>query len=145
MFKKKLPTFVRGADNKFYQDLVYQDTPLRRAWFICFSDEEPAEIVVRESLLKGDMSPRDILRVRGFNACLAGIMPGRLVPHLRFFGMERDILTGAEKPIDGHKAVSFFLSFKKGVALPTPNANDSCIEIYPFFPNKPGIYFGDQR
>lgn len=138
MFDAKLPTFVRCKDGKFYEDLVYQDSPLRRAWFICFDDKEPAEIVVRASE-QGDMGPRDILRARGFDACLKGVLPGRKTKHKRFFGVEDG------KPVDGHDAISWFLVFKKGAALPNPNGHDSCVEIYPFFPNKPGVYFGDYR
>ncbi len=144
MFEQRLPTFVRAADGKFYEDLVYQDSPLRRAWFICFSDKEPAEIVVKLTE-QGDMDARSILQARGFAPCLRGIMPGRKTKHMRFFGVERNVLTGEEKPVDGHEAVSWFLIFKKGVPLPAPNGHDSCVEIYPFFPNKEGVYFGDQR
>lgn len=140
----KLPTFVRCVDGKFYEDLVYQDTPLRRAWFICFDDKEPAEIVIRASLL-GDMGPHDILRARGFGPCLAHVLAGRKEKHKRFFGVERDVLTNAETPIDGHEAISWFLAFKKGVPLPSPGGHDSCVETYPYFPNKPGVYFGDHR
>jgi hypothetical protein len=143
-FERKLPTFTRCADGKFYQDLVYQDSPLRRAWFICFSDTEPAEIVVRISE-QGDMDARTILNARGFSSCLKGIMPGRKEKHHRFFGFERNVVTGEETPVDGHAAISWFLILKKGVPLPTPSGHDSCVEIYPFFPNKEGIYFGDKR
>lgn len=144
MLESRLPTFVRAEDGKFYEDLVYQDTPLRRAWFICFSDKEPAEIVVRESE-HGDMDARTILLKRGFGRCVRSLLPGRREPHLRFFGVEIDPLTKAERPTDGHQAISWFLLFKKGVALPTPAGHDSCAETYPFFPNKPGVYFGDHR
>ena len=144
MFEKKLPTFAKCADGKYYEDLVYQDSPLRRAWFICFSDKEPAEIVVRADE-QGDMDARSILQARGFSSCVKGIMPGRKTKHMRFFGVERNVLTGEEKPVDGHEAISWFLIFKKGVPLPAPSSHDSCTEIYPFFPNKEGVYFGDQR
>lgn len=142
MFEKrevKLPVFVRCADGKFYEDLVYQDSPLRRAWFICFDDKEPAEIVVRASE-QSDMGPRDILRARGFDACLKTLLPGRKDKHKRFFGVEAD-----GTPIEGHEAISWFLVFKKGVPLPNPTSHDSCVESYPIFPNKPGVYFGDHR
>lgn len=132
-----LPAFIRCEDGKFYEDLVYQDLTLRRAWFLCFSYSEPAELVVREDFVKGDMGPRDILRGRGFEACLHKLFPARKSPHPRFFGVENG------KPIEGHPAVSWYLSFKKGVPLPTPSGQDSCVEIYPYFPNKPGVYFGD--
>ncbi len=141
--KEKLPTFVRAADGKWYEDVVYQDTPLRRAWFICFSDTEPAELVIRETM-KGDMDARTLLLNRGFKLCLKGILAGRKDPHHRFFGVEVDPLTRAEKPLDGHSAISWFLVFKKNIPLPTPNGHDSVTEIYPYFPNKPGVYFGDK-
>lgn len=141
----RVPTFVRCTDGKFYQDLVYQDLPSRRAWFLCFSDIEPAELVVREDFVKGDMGPRTILQARGFAACFSRLLPARKLVHKRFFGVERNTLTGEEKPIEGHPAVSWFLAFKKGVALPAPTGQDSCAEIYPYFPNKPGVYFGDNR
>lgn len=136
----KLPTFVRAADGKFYQDLVYQDSPLRRAWFICFDPDEPAEIVIRADEQSAGAGPRDILRARGFGLCLKGIMAGRKDKHMRFFGVEAD-----GTPLEGHEAISWFLLFKKGVPLPAPNAHDSCVDIFPFFPNKPGVYFGDKR
>lgn len=144
LFEERLPVFVRAVDGNFYQDLVYQDFPQRCAWFICFNDKEPAEIVVRESDYR-NLSPVDIIKHRGFGHCVARIINGRKTPHLRFFGVERNELTGVETPIEGHKAVSWFIVFKKGVPLPRPNKNDSCSEIYPFFPNKAGVYFGDQR
>ncbi len=136
--KPKLPTFVRCADGKFYQDLVYQDSPLRRAWFICFDDKEPAEIVIKADE-QGDIDARTILQARGFASCLKGIMPGRKTKHMRFFGVEDG------KPVDGHEAISWFLIFKKGAPLPAPSSHDSSTEIYPFFPNIEGIYFGDKR
>ena len=142
---ERLPTFVRAEDGKFYQDLVYQDTPLRRAWFICFDDREPAEIVVRASF-QNQMKPLDILKARGFSKCLSGILPGRRTPHPRFFGCEFDPTSPrGERPIDGHDAVSWFIIFRKGVPLPTPKGHDSCVEWYSFFPNLPGAYFGDKR
>ena len=136
---QRLPTFVRCADGKFYQDLVYQDSPLRRAWFICFDDTEPAELVMRTSE-QGDMGPREILKARGFfPGCVKAVLSGRKTKHKRFFGVEDG------KPVDGHEAISWFLIFKKGVPLPNPGGHDACTEIYPFFPNKPGVYFGDTR
>lgn len=141
---ERLPTFTRCADGKFYEDLVYSDDPTRRGWFLCFSDVEPAELVIREDLLKGDMGPRTILRARGFHLCYSNIVLARK-PHLRYFGVERNAITGRETPVEPHQAVSFYLSFKKGVPLPAPSSHDSCVEIYPYFPNKPGVYFGDQR
>lgn len=139
-----VPTFVRCSDGKFYEDLVYQDLPIRRAWFICFDAKEPAELVIRHDLA-GELTPRTILTARGFDSCVKAFTDGRKDPHLRFFGAERNILTGVEKPVDGHKAVSFFLMFRRGEALPAPTGQDVCTEIYPFFPNKPGVYFGDNR
>lgn len=139
-----LPTFVRCADGKFYEDLVYQDFPERRAWFVCFDPKEPAEIVVRESDYR-NMPPIEILKRRGFGACVVALVNGRKDPHRRFFGVEVNVITKAETPIEGHAAVSWFIVFKKGVPLPTPNQFDSCAERYPFFPNKPGVYFGDKR
>ncbi len=144
MFEVKLPTFVRCEDGKFYQDLVYQDSPLRRAWFICFDDKEPAELVMRASE-KGDMDARTLLRIRGFDKCVKAIFNGRKDKHMRFFGCERNAITGEETPVDGHEAISWFLVFNKGVPLPTPRGHDSCVEIFPFFPNKEGVYFGDTR
>ena len=134
----KLPTFARCVDGVFYQDLVYQDFPARRAWFISFDSEEPAEIVVREDTWK-EMPPSTILERRGFKLCLKGIMPGRKDAHQRFFGAQD--LTATQ----GHPAISWFLIFKKGIPLPTPNGLDSYVECYPYFPNKNGVYFGDKR
>lgn len=145
MFKEKLPTFVQCEDGKFYEDLVYQDSPLRRQWFICFDDKEPAELVIRDSAWKKGLTSRQILKSRIFDYCIANILPGRRDPHMRFFGSEINVLTGEQSPVEGHRAISYFLTFKKGVRLPTPKGNDSCVEIYPFFPNKPGVYFGDYR
>lgn len=139
-----LPTFVRCVDGKFYQDLVYQDFPERRAWFICFGADEPAEIVVRESDYR-NLRPEEILKRRGFGGCVTALANGRKDPHMRFFGCEANVLTKAETPIEGHAAVSWFIVFRKGVPLPAPNKYDSCAEIYPFFPNRAGVYFGDKR
>lgn len=138
MILEDVPTFTRCADGKWYQDLVYQDFPSRRAWFICFSAKEPAEFVVREETYK-ELTPRDILKLRGFDSCVKGLANGRILPHRRFFGEE------AGKPVDCHTALSWWLVLKKGVPLPAPTGHDSCVEIYPYFPNKPGVYFGDLR
>ena len=140
MFEKKLPTFTKCADGKFYQDLVYQDNPLRRAWFICFDDKEPAEIVVRAEKEPNVDIARKILAARGFGLCVRGLMPGRKEKHQRFFGAE--MLDVSPRGFD---AVSWFIVFKKGIPLPTPNAYDSCVQIFSIFPNKAGVYFGDKK
>ena len=136
--KVALPTFVRAADGRWYEDLVYQDHPLRRAWFVCFDPDEPAEIVVRADYL-ANMAARDILRHRGFDKCLRAIVNGRKDPHKRFFGPQE-----GQTPV-GFDAVSWFLVFRSGVPLPTPSEHDSCVEIWPVFPNRPGAYFGDKQ
>ena len=137
----RLPTFVLAQDGKYYEDLIYQDIPNRRAWFITFDCEEPAEIVIRESALKAGATPYDILHYRGFDACLAprprGIYDGRKELHKRFFGPEDGV---AEH--QGHDAISWFLRFNKGVPLPIPSRYDSCVEIWPMFPNRIGVYWG---
>jgi len=139
MFEKKLPTFTRCADGKWYEDLVYQDSPLRRAWFICFDDREPAELVVKADKNPDVSVARMILNARGFGLCVKGLMIGRKDKHDRFFGPIE-----GEKP-EGFPAVSWFIVFKKGVPLPTPSAHDSCAQIFSIFPNKDGVYFGDKR
>lgn len=133
------PTFVRASDGKYYQDLVYQDHPLRRGWFLCFDADEPAEFVLRVSEYQAGVSARDVLSHRGFDLCVRAIVNGRKDPHHRFFGCDEKGM-----PMQGATAISWFLIFRKGVPLPTPNKYDSCVEIYPFFPNKVGVYFGDK-
>ena len=139
-FEPRLPTFVRCLDGRYYQDLVYQDLPARRAWFICFDPEEPAELVIREDFLIGDMTPRVVLKGRGFDKCVYAFMPGRKTIHKRFFGPE-----GGIKEAGGHDAVSYFLRFRKGTPLPNPTGQDSCVKDFPYHPNIDGVYFGDRQ
>ena len=132
-----MAVYVHCNDGLYYEGLVYQDFPQRREWFICFSEKEPAEIVLRADAFKLGLRPADILRHRGFTSCLRGLTLGRKDPHLRFFGVEDG------KPVEGHPALSWFLIFKKGAPLPKPGGTDSIIESYKFLPNvQSGIFFG---
>lgn len=138
----KLPTFVYCRDGKYYEDLVYQDFPTRRDWFICFDPDEPAEFVLKEEAWRGGFKPENILKHRGFDEkVLARLVNGRKDAHRRFFG-ELHGTTEREKALGCHNALSWFLIFRKGAPLPSPQEHDSCAEIWPIYPNKAGVYFG---
>jgi hypothetical protein len=134
----RLPVFVLCEDGKYYENLVYGDSPLRRGWFLCFDDKEPAEIVIRVAeYAGGNFGPKDILLKRGFGNVLSRIVNGRKDPHLRFFGCDEK-----GNPTKGAPAISWFCAWKKGIRFPTPNQYDQCAEEWPVLPGKPGILFG---
>lgn len=122
----RVPTFTFCKDKKFYENLIYQDDPRRKEWFICFDDDEPAEIVVKASSL---MKPQDILTHRG--------LPWKRLLRARrcdrFFG-------NMEEP--SNEAVSWFIEFLRGAPFPTPNKYDACDEVWPIYPNREGVYYG---
>lgn len=139
----KQPVFVLCEDGKFYEGLEYLDFPERRAWFLVFDPDEPAEIVVRKRDYDGgNFGPVEILRRRGFGKCLAGVFNGRQSAHTRFFGTEMDPVTRIERPADGHECLSWFVAFRRGVPLPTPKRYDECVESYAVMPGRAGVFFG---
>lgn len=138
MLNEKIPTFVYCEDGKYYQNLVYCDNPLRREWFVCFDPKEPAEFVKRDGSL---FDPLDVLKRRGFEKCLKGIFNARPNIHKRFFGLSYgETQVKSEHAAD---AVSWYLLFKRGVPLPTPNKYDGCDDWFDSRPVvKDGVFFG---
>jgi hypothetical protein len=118
--------FVYCKDRRFYENLIYQDNPLRREWYLCFDEKEPAELVVKKT---SQMNPKMILTRRGFpwRACYNGRSCQR------FFGAGEQ---------DNANAVSWFVSFVNYAPLPTPIKFDVYDEVWPIHPNKDGVYWG---
>jgi hypothetical protein len=136
--RKGLPVFVRCEDGKFYEDLVYGDFPIRRAWFLCFDPEGPAEIVIKKSeFAGGNFGPKDILLKRGFGKVLSAIVGGADTSYIRFFGHDEK-----NEPTEAAAAISWFCGWKTHVPFPVPNKYDEHVEIWPVHPAKPGVYFG---
>lgn len=117
-----VPSYVYCNDGKFYQDLAYRSKT--RDWFICFDDDDPIELVVRETCPK---SPHEILAEVGIHYVAIG-RPSR---GDRVFG----------KNWRFHPAKGYFLKVRPG-PFPAPRPWDTYDKIFTKQPDRQGVYYG---
>jgi hypothetical protein len=113
-------TYVYCKDGKYYDDLAYRDQD--NTWFICFDDDEPVEVVIRETCRK---SPEEILTEVGipFNSVMKGCRRS-----MRMFGKMKD-------------ARAYFINVRNE-PFPAPRAWDTWDKVFDHNPRREGVYYG---
>jgi hypothetical protein len=115
-------TFVKCTDGNWYQGLVYRAQD--NTWFICFDDDDPPELVARETC---KLTPRQIceklgLQVKAYNK-----------------GSHSDrSFNGRFRP-----AKSVFLDVVCNKPFPAPSRWDQYDRAFQGHPHQEGVYYGD--
>lgn len=120
-------SYIKCNDGKWYQNLVYRDQ--NNEWFICFDDDDPVELVIRE-FRNDKRDARAILTDLG-------------IPFNRFYknracGMR---VFGSSNTTKFNAAESYFLDVKN-VPFPAPTAMDTYDQRFDEMPKFEGVYYG---
>lgn len=113
-------TYVQAVDGKFYRNPTIRE----KDWFLCFDDEEPPELVVKDSLLK-TKKPWKILNEARIKHKPEGYQPWKGDRSAgRLFGGKF------------HPGTGFFIEIT--ARIPVPTHHDG---IYDEKPKKQGVYY----
>jgi hypothetical protein len=119
-------SYIRCKDNKWYKELVYKSKD--GDWFLCFDDDDPPELVIKESCKK---TIAQICEEVGISSRTA-------------FNANRN---KCNRMFNGkfHEAFSLFLRQDLEV-YPTPvEGRDEFEAVFDKMPNCQGVFFGHPR
>jgi hypothetical protein len=119
-------TYVFCEDKKWYKNLSYRDP--RGNWFVCFDDDEPVELVIKQ---EANLDPHNILHDLGILYSTIGsrISSGRLFN---------------PKTLTFTKAYSYFVDCYGSQPFPTPRESDTYDSVHSEHPKKGGVYYGGE-